>query len=121
MGLMCACFPTLASLRQPHRSRRPIQNVLPGTINLRRKRYKQSGGLSVTTDRHDPNEPATLGLEQLSTPSAALVTKITSGSASESEHGLMVNPQHPVFTESGEEIDRANAIITTVRMEHSYC
>ena len=121
MGLMCACFPTLASLRQPRRSRRPVQNVLPGTMNLRHKGYKQSGGLSVTTDRHDPDEPATLGLEQLSKPSAAVVTKITRGSASESEHGLMEDRQDPAFTESGEEIDKANAIITTVRMEHSYC
>ena len=93
-------------------------------MNFRRKRYKHSREPSGTSDRHDPYQPAPLGLEQLNslaTPEAAVVTRITRGSASESVNELMVNPQDPVFTESGEEIDRANAIITTVRMEHSYC
>lgn len=68
-----------------------------------------------------PIAPKSRQPNQFTVPSPAVVTGISAGRDGRDGEGIGATIENTELTDSGEEIDRPNAIYKTVRMEHTYC
>ena len=121
MGLICVCVPALAPLLHRRRPSGPSHSILNGEPNSRRMYYAGTKRHSISLEEKDLFDPVDLGQPYgLTAPPPAVVTGIAGGVDSRDRGDGGIEMKDIASAESREEIERSHAILTTVRMEHSY-
>ena len=124
MGLICVCIPTLGTLARHRRLGHQDHAILDDGISCRRTSNTRNRRRSASLDQKGLFERAALALGQpskLTTPPAAVITNVSGGLHPGCRYDTEIDMSDEGFVESREEIGRANAIFTSVRMEQSYC
>ena len=124
MGLICVCIPTVGTLARRRRLSHREHTMLDDGISCRRTsntRNKRHSASLSKTGLFVSGAPALGRLSKLATPPPAVITNVSGGLHSGCIDGTEMEMSDEGFAESREEVNRAHAIFTSVRMEQSYC
>lgn len=120
MGLICVCIPTLAPLARKRGPPGPSPSILNGATVARRKYYGGSTKKSTSLDDDRLFDKLAAGHSTLVQLPVAVVTGIAGGLDAGTHGELGIEMKNSQRAQSGEDLDRSDGIVATVRMEHSY-